>query len=948
MHQGDQSKEPLSGEQAASGQSVDLGRAIYARYYDSPGILPLGLGPGLARQIYSFSEHLPLQRSVQQRWSTEGVLTNVPSGPLWHRALTSPRRGARSVAAKPRVQPTSDGLLPEPSLARPEGEGIVADPAAQAVKQEPSASDWTRSAGKDIVGGDDSRRSSTTTERIAAQFTPSDVARLSARRIGDDGVHSRIMESKDSASPAETMIHNSGQGIPSAPVQHRRDRDEAAPAKLTGDISRPVAQESHASTPNSIIAGKKLSPAVERSGSGAGAASPVQMGPPIFLRAARGTRLQTKPPNISFSEKSVERGDSNVADGSTSSPSRHDAPYRSGLVRASQPETRSASETILRRKEISTTRAVDPAMIAANRSPSKQIESSVARPANRVARVAEGQPHHAVEIANNTSPVSPNTSEQSGSPQHAVLGSRSTQAHDVNREGVADTIVSAKSLPEPPPPAFPLLLHEKDASNVARRRPLDSEIAGAETQAGAPIRPTRINVTTQLARTAGSVAEQISSTKPETEPACRGDRDSAFELSGRQRFDKASTERSSRRSDAIAVGSDQADGPQPIAVSETIPSAPTAGSTLGSTNGSTVPFLHRKEIESSARPSESTSVHRPVGLVAKGAIDPLVSRANLATTSRSRMVNAATEVNQSAEAVGAMASAIPSHRPQSSLLHRHTESLEARSIDSKKNVNINEAREAPAIQRRVGPSAAVAVESMLERPAESSVEPLLFAGAQVSEPSGSTPISADLGQIQTSNAGQVSSSETDQPGATVVSEMKPFGVCSERMQERTGEHRVHPNATTHSPSSVRQALVSSNTEVATPVLRKALRSPEVSMKAGSAAMASTLPLCFPGKSAAAHRAWARTDLALAQTGIQQAAIHHEMPHSPGSLNRLQRSAIDATPATSGQTASAIPSLSAQSKATSPTATPVDLTQLTDRVYEMLVRRLASEKQRRGM
>jgi hypothetical protein len=312
------------------------------------------------------------------------------------------------------------------------------------------------------------------------------------------------------------------------------------------------------------------------------------------------------------------------------------------------------------------------------------------------------------------------------------------------------------------------------------------------------------------------------------------------------------------------------------------------------------------------------------------------------------MVNAATEVNQSAEAVGAMASAIPSHRPQSSLLHRHTESLEARSIDSKKNVNINEAREAPAIQRRVGPSAAVAVESMLERPAESSVEPLLFAGAQVSEPSGSTPISADLGQIQTSNAGQVSSSETDQPGATVVSEMKPFGVRNERMQERTGEHRVHPNATTHSPSSVRQALVSSNTEVATPVLRKALRSPEVSMKAGSAAMASTLPLCFPGKSAAAHRAWARTDLALAQTGIQQAAIHHEMPHSPGSLNRLQRSAIDATPATSGQTASAIPSLSAQSKATSPTATPVDLTQLTDRVYEMLVRRLASEKQRRGM
>ncbi len=110
QHREEQSREPSVGESATSGQTWDLGQRIYARYGPSPGVMSLGLGPGLASQIFQFSDRLPLLHTLHRRWGMDGIPLPTTASPLWLRALASPKSADSSTLALRIVEPASAGL----------------------------------------------------------------------------------------------------------------------------------------------------------------------------------------------------------------------------------------------------------------------------------------------------------------------------------------------------------------------------------------------------------------------------------------------------------------------------------------------------------------------------------------------------------------------------------------------------------------------------------------------------------------------------------------------------------------------------------------------------------------------------------------------------------------------------------------------------------------------
>ena len=123
----DRAREPLSHKSEAPDRTLDLGWRICARYGSSPGVISTGSGPGLARQVFQFSERLPLLQTLHQRWKTDGVMSAGPTGPLWLRAMASQkskkpgtRVAARVVAPSntPEVRPSTE--LSAPDVIRPQ------------------------------------------------------------------------------------------------------------------------------------------------------------------------------------------------------------------------------------------------------------------------------------------------------------------------------------------------------------------------------------------------------------------------------------------------------------------------------------------------------------------------------------------------------------------------------------------------------------------------------------------------------------------------------------------------------------------------------------------------------------------------------------------------------------------------------------------------------------
>jgi len=121
----DRAREPLSDKSETPDQPLDLGQRICARYGCSPGVISTGVGPGLARQVVQFSERLPLLQTLHQRWKTDGVMSARPTGPVWLRALSSSKskESAKPVVARVASKASAGGLsteLPASTAIRPQ------------------------------------------------------------------------------------------------------------------------------------------------------------------------------------------------------------------------------------------------------------------------------------------------------------------------------------------------------------------------------------------------------------------------------------------------------------------------------------------------------------------------------------------------------------------------------------------------------------------------------------------------------------------------------------------------------------------------------------------------------------------------------------------------------------------------------------------------------------
>src|SRR6202142_570193 len=245
QNQADQSREPLSGESVPGDQSVDLGRRIYARYGDSPGVIPMGLGPGLARQIYRFSDRVPLLDSLQRRWSMEGVSFSAPTSLLWHRALTLPRPAARSLQAKPRTAISASNGLPAGTrqLERASDDGITAQ-GTVTQSQTPGATSVpiVDSARSEFIDEGVTTRATGKMERTGA---PSGVLRAASSpsiQVFDRRHEAGMTHDRALASSTAGIIRKSGDGAPSPHVQ-RRHSYEIKPARTTEEISPRLPQK---------------------------------------------------------------------------------------------------------------------------------------------------------------------------------------------------------------------------------------------------------------------------------------------------------------------------------------------------------------------------------------------------------------------------------------------------------------------------------------------------------------------------------------------------------------------------------------------------------------------------------------------------------------------------------------------------------------------------------
>ncbi len=747
-------------------------------------------------------------------------------------------------------------------------------------------------------------------------------------------VLSPITKNKATASPAGITIDNSFKPIGGVRVQRKGYRQEVTRPKSDG-ASRPAAQEATTRSSEVIPVGKKPAADIDISSSGLGAANPVQMGPPIILRAVKGTQLQTKAQNATLSEIVNERGAAAFANASKSSPIRHDAPNPHGL----------ASEPISYRREAHSRQSADSASSSAKPSLSDQIASGVSGPVNRLERPANAQLHCPAETTGHSQQIalkSMNSEANEGSHQTSRRNdsSPSAELNGVMNLPTGDAPVAAQPvqrISDPPLPSSPLLLRKNGASEAAKTRPLDSEVIPSTTEAAAPTQPRHSNVEAQLARAANSAAEGVSSTKRSPEPSF-SDRGLEPALNGQQRVNNASIGGNFLQDGAIAVSSNQPESSERSETPETLPSAPIDGWANRSSVQSKMPFAHRKETTSLASSSEKAPRNPPsASPVTKDAVLPLDSLSSPAKTSGPALVST-DSIKESPDTVRTIASAISSSPSHSSLVR--AKKLEAGSLDSK--LHVNDVQKVSRADRCLSSSTPIAVGSTPQAPIEIPLS-LTLTTAKISRQSGNTIDSGEARENLALAGHRLSRSKTDLPATVLGSGTAPPVTPGDRIHRGSADHRVDPGLST---SFVRQPLVSSNAEIASVLLRKVVQHRDVTM-AESPSRVSTPGPVVPGNSTTRDRVWARTELALAQPKLNQATINHEIPNSQGSMNRLLRSAANSTSVEGGQAAS-LPSLSAKSGSTPQSVSGVDLGQLTNRVYEMLVRRLASEKQRRGL
>ena len=357
------------------------------------------------------------------------------------------------------------------------------------------------------------------------------------------------------------------------------------------------------------------------------------------------------------------------------------------------------------------------------------------------------------------------------------------------------------------------------------------------------------------------------------------------------------------------------------------------------------PFIHRNEIGTPSVPSEGSSMD----IVTTNVTHPMDSQVTPTAQSSSMsgdtpvsivppaVSNAETGLTQAGDTRLVASDAIRSiQSPVQSvqrLVQRH-----------RKTPFADESESTPSAQAAGGTPE---VQHGLVRSSAGEFEPVFHANRNIQRSSGSALGSAFGSEMLTADSMQGSGVEARQPAREVLIAPESASASTAHLQRSTFDQPLESMPAKFSQSPIAERTVSGNSPAASAVLRRAAQSSRASTSLGYSASASSP---HPGltKSEITHRLWRKTDLALAQLQASHGQINQHASHSPGNFTVVQRSATNSTGSTGVQAPPTLPNLPEQSNPMSQKQPVADITQLTDRVYEMLVRRLASEKQRRGL
>ena len=1020
QNQEDQSREPLSGESEASGQTLDLGRRIYARYAGSPGVISMGLGPGLARQVYQFSDRLPLLHTLHRRWNMDGVPFSSAPSPLWLRALASPKSAEHSTALAPRMA-GAGSFSTSPKLEGNSGRAMPPGPEAQILQP-------TQSAARKVA-------------RVR-------------QATGDSGGTS-LTENRHGAAV------RSGNSVPNVHAQRRAGAEygkETKAAGATAGASHVIPQQPPAPATSD---GKSLPTVAEGGGLKPPAPGPAQMGPPIFWRQMRGPLAQANRQNGVPPERKQ---------GYDSSVNSVPAKGASGRQRV---EGEMVAGGPLPANPVHVTRSKAAAEVARAVTPNPQkvplangpqdltvgtarylgAEASVLPPAAKTSENSASRrsltPAHGPDQTDRVRPVVAAEHSIAGPgggsaaaplvQRKAIalpaLGSQSSSAEGVlegaapRMDPPADQVVVSSSRPEGTPlsitpsgaPNADAVWNLPGGASVVHR--MDSTVDEASVSSS-KAEKIPLSVSPSMAPHANAVGSQLSVTGS---PVSGSHGSSGHGSGGR-----VSTELGSTDIGATDIGSSLAqrhpDGliehpakptapplvqrkatalPSPRSKSSNVESLvegaaermdmPADEAVVSSSKLESVPL----SVTPSAAPNADAVWNQRGGADLIHRMDPPADEASVSSSKAERIPLSVAPFAANADAVGSQPSVAGSpvsgdpvsrdHGSRgpvstdlgsadlgSSLAQRHPDGLIA--YPAKPSAP-------PLVQRRAMPlssprSKSSNAGSLAEGVAHRMDPPVDQGAASSAKPEStlltvvpSTAPSADAvwnqpgltgspfsGGLRSRDLGSSlaqrhrddriaypaipipSVNETGEtPVNAVLASNMPTVVSREPIIDQTIARVPDATAANLAQSQLHERLEFPNTAGAVPVLRRATRLPGSTATMGHPAFPATHALGLAGKSEVTHRVWRRADAGLTQPEPGRGATHSRTDFAV-----VQRSPANSAGATGVQTPPAPPSLPDQSNPMSQTLPGGDINQLTNRVYELLVRRLAGEKQQRGL
>jgi hypothetical protein len=997
MENQDETKEPISGESEPLGKNLDLGRRICARYGGSPGVIPMGFAPGLARRASQFADRFPLLQTLQRRWNMDGFSFPVPANPLWLHAPAagkvarhatssavvvsrSSSSSAGAPAGVPKVDPSpSNAVAPQASGPLPPNAVFKANspvdempppgPGVQSAQVTPSVQDATAtvSLARKPAGTSDS--TSLTTHRPAAAALPGSAAPSGSTQ--SDVVASAISLSPVVDSPAiktvyaeaptpatapvAGMIHRSGDNVTSdsrlanappqgtpipsavesasskavhidAPIPSAKTIEPAGSiSRAPNDAALPSTSASHGHHQSGMLtAGVSSAPSagmIHRSSDNVVPDTPLANAP------SQGTPIL--PAVGSAPQTNVRAGATTQAAGAAG-PVRPAEPSRVGEGSTSRPisASRGTGHPEIARRELSTAGtahgsggSLSPAHIQRKTGGKSGNEPNVARLAPANSKLAPQTADAGEKIGKAPEAPSRNlpASSQMGPPIF-LRQAKSTLSRAGGQNPVSPVVKNADSSPLTVPAKASDSFAAPQTLSREKSEPHVKEIAAANPLPAIPVHVSRSKAATEVARAAAQASHEVQSTKDSRHLASRTAGDSSTDAGTLPSVRSTPAESSPRGNAVLARGSDQAHS---VVVAETPVVDPVGGSASPTSGGPT--FVQRKAAALPASPSQSYDA-ASLGKNTVDRVDSQTGRGPILSSSPetvpSLAPNAAAVLKSGGSAVSSVSGAsgpgsLPQH-PIPSIAH------------AKPATSIHESGTTPVVHSRPASSTPPAVQPVLRKSRD--IQPrsdAAFDPARMLQEV--APQTGETARIKTGESTPGATIEAVAPDPSpVVLQESAIDHAPVSLTPASGTAGLPPNQLHGQPISSGDAI---------PVLRRAASSSPNTT--ASPAFALSPSRVLPAKPEVTHRVWRQTDVASGQPRIQNGA----MPSPP---NVMQRSAASPTSGPGAQAAPAPPGLPDSGNRMSQVLPAGDMAQLANRVYELLVRRLAGEKLQRGL